>query len=108
MRILEMVEAIEAQAREAGGFAVITPPDWAAATTPDADLVWRPAPCPADGSLAQDPDFTLPTAAGPLAWRLFYNSGQASTNSEWGYGRQASFPLRLASAGTTVTVMGDD
>jgi YD repeat-containing protein len=85
-----------------------TPPGWAAGQPPDADLRWRPAPDPCDGSLLQDPDFTLPTAAGPLNWNLFYNSTTAATDSPWGSGRRASWPLTLASDGTTVTVMHED
>ena len=60
------------------------------------------------GGLFQDPDFTYPTTAGPLAFRLFYYSGNAAVASEYGSGRRASWPLRLTSDGTTVTVMHDD
>src|SRR5438128_8506782 len=108
MRVLEQVQRIAEQMEEAGGPEVLTPPGWAAARPADADLVWRPAANPLDGSLFQDPDFSLPTAAGPITWRLFYNSSAAATNSDWGYGRRASWPLRLNSDGTTVTVMHDD
>jgi YD repeat-containing protein len=108
MRILEMVEEIEEQAEAAGGYELVAPPGWSAATTPDADLHWRAAPNPISGGLFQDPDFTYPTTAGPLAFRLFYYSGNAAVASEYGSGRRASWPLRLTSDGTTVTVMHDD
>src|SRR6266566_908763 len=91
-----------------GGPDYLTPPGWAAARPPDADLLWRPAPSPIDGSLLQDPDFSLPTAAGPLNWNLFYNSTNAAADSPYGSGRRASWPLTLASDGTTVTVMHED
>jgi len=108
MLSLDTIEPMEHDPWAPDGNDLPEPPGWRAAQPKDADLLWRPVPDPVDGSLIQDPDFTLPTAAGPLAWRLFYDSGQANTNSEWGYGRQASFPLRLISDGTTVTVMRDD
>jgi YD repeat-containing protein len=75
----------------------------------DADARWRPAPHP-DGSLIQDPDFTLPTAAGPLTWRLFHDSSDPTTIGPWGARRRASFPLLLHRSGvpSVVTVMHDD
>ena len=39
MRILEMVEEIEAQAEQAGGFEVIVPPGWTAHADPSGNLV---------------------------------------------------------------------
>lgn len=64
-----------------------------------------PLPSP-DGDLVQDPEITLPTTAGPLSWRLFYYSYR-KLDGEWGYGRRASFPLRLCShaSGGITTVM---
>src|SRR5437879_4932723 len=112
MRILEMVERIAQAAEAEGGMKFVTPAGSAAGpsggTPPGADPHWRPAPNPAARRLAQDPDFSLPTTAGPLTWRIFHESTQAGTDSEWGFGRRASFPLRLMSDGTTVTVMHDD
>lgn len=59
-----------------------------------AELHWRPTP-DAMGRLVQDPDFTLPTTAGPLTWRLFYDSRLADQPSELGYGRSSSLSIRV-------------
>lgn len=49
------------------------------------------APLPAaDGTLHVDPGFTLPTAAGPVRWQLFYSSRRAGYDEGWGYGWRAS------------------
>src|SRR5262249_52008222 len=74
-----------------------------------ADPHWRPVPAP-DGGLIQDPDFSLPTKAGPLRWSLFYDSTAAATAGPWGYGRRASFPLYLDydSVAGVVTVSHED
>jgi YD repeat-containing protein len=108
MRLLEMIERQTEQAQREGGRQFITLPGGPATLPVDADRQWRPAPNPVDGSLLQDPEFTLPTCAGPLAFRLFYDSNVAGTDSEWGFGRRASWPLLLRSDGTTVTVTHDD
>src|SRR5712692_656565 len=111
MRILEMVEQIQRQAETRGGMTFLAPIPPTPQPTPslpaDADPRWRPAPN-ADGSLFQDPDFTLPTVAGPLNFGLFYDGNSVSQDSEWGFGRRGSFPLRLVQTGTTVTVMHED
>src|SRR5436853_7635320 len=101
---LDMIDRMERAARD-GRLSAIVLPDTAA---PDIDLEWHPEPDPATGALTQDPDFTLATTAGPLAWRLFHDSQNAATDSEWGFGRSASWPLRLNSDGTTITVTHDD
>ena len=108
MRILEMVEQMAAQVPEIAGPDFLTPPGWAAARPQDADLAWRPAPDPRDGSLTLDPDFSLPSTAGPVVWQMFNNSSQSTFLYEWGNGWRASFPLRLFSDGTTVTLQHED
>src|SRR4051812_45379754 len=71
----------------------------------------RPLPRP-DGALVQDPDFTLPTTAGPITWRLFYNSDDADVPGPWGFGRRASYPTRLFAqtdeSGTSVVIERED
>jgi hypothetical protein len=119
MRFEAMIEQRAAQAREPGSPQLL-PASWlspalTAAPAPEAspdtgagaDRQWRPAP-EADGTLLQDPDFELPTTAGPLRWSLFHDSSTAAATGPWGYGRRGSFPLNLTSDGTTVTVMHED
>src|SRR5438876_278874 len=69
------------------------------------ERAFAPLPSP-DGKLVQDPDFVLPTIAGPLPWRLYYYSDLADQSSEWGYGRRASWPIRLCAetSGVVTTV----
>ncbi|MGC4044865.1 MAG: RHS repeat-associated core domain-containing protein [Armatimonas sp.] len=55
---------------------------------------YSPAPL-LTGDLVQDPDFTLQTTAGIIPWRLFYFSKLRDKKGLFGYGRRASFPLRL-------------
>jgi len=65
----------------------------------DADIRWRPVPDPATGALQVDPEFSLPTTAGPLNWQLWYDRHHeqgGNVGYDWGYGWRASFPLRLA------------
>jgi RHS repeat-associated protein len=108
MRILEMVQQMAAQVPEIAGPDFLTPPGWAAARPAEADLAWRPAPDLRDGSLSLDPDFSLHSAAGPVAWQLFYSTDRSNVRTEWGFGWRASFPLGLSSDGTTVTVTHED
>src|SRR5687768_10710799 len=102
MRFLEMAEQVAELARQQGGAFYLTEegirpgPLPLPVAAPGADPQWRPAVQP-DGSLLQDPDFSLPSTAGPVQWRLFYDSSTAAENTAWGYGRRASFPLRLTS-----------
>ena len=108
-----MLERMQQQIREEGGLRALSlsgDPSAGAAgrPAPAADPHWRPAPDPGDGSLVQDPDFTLPTTAGPLRWSLFHDSRNAAATGEWGYGRRASFPLKLTTDGSTVTVTYED
>jgi YD repeat-containing protein len=71
------------------------------------DPWWRPVPN-TDGSLLSDPELTLPTTAGPLVWRLYHDSTRATQLYDYGRGWRGSFPLRLDSDGTTVTVEHED
>jgi RHS repeat-associated protein len=98
----------EQTASQPGGIQFLTPQGVQAGSRGQVDPCWRPAPALSDGSLVQDPDFTLPSTAGPVRWSLYHDSKTADTDSEWGWGRRASFPLKLTSDGTTVTVMRDD
>lgn len=53
------------------------------------------APLPfTTGQLVQDPDFSIPSLAGPISWRLFYYSCK-NLQGLFGKGRRASFPLTL-------------
>jgi len=108
MRILDLVEQVSQRAEAQGGMTFLSPSRAARGEPPSADPHWRPAPDPTDGVLVQDPDFALPTTAGPLTWRLFHTSAGTRVRTEWGLRRRASFPLRLTSVGTTVTVMHED
>ena len=42
--------------------------------------------------------------AGPIPWHLFYSSAKESEDRGFGYGRRASFPLRLKQMGTGAVV----
>jgi hypothetical protein len=113
MRILDLVERMTAQTRAQGGALRLEtdapPHDPQSATLPgEADLRWRPAPNPNTGALFLDPEFTLPSLAGPVTWRLFYDSTSAGTDSEWGYGHRSSFWPRLVDNGTDVSVYHED
>src|SRR5689334_11095540 len=108
MKLLENFTEVPLIGRETGGGRLIPPPGWEHPVAAHSDPRWRPAPSPTDGSLVQDPDFSFPTTAGPLTFRLFHSSVNASQDSEFGSGRRASWPLRLQSDGTTVTVMHDE
>ena len=55
---------------------------------------YSPLPQP-DGTLIQDPDFSLPSKAGSVPWRLFHYSDIPHVDGPFGYGRRASWPLRL-------------
>src|SRR5262249_13703909 len=78
------------------------------AAPPGCVAAYSPLPTP-QGELIQDPDFTLPTSAGPLPWQLFYHSAQAQVSNPFGFGRRASSPLRLAAqvSGNVTTVTVD-
>src|SRR5262245_20774815 len=89
-------------------FCGAAPADAPPGTPQDAHPHWRPAPDPTSGALTQDPELTLLTNAGPITWRLFYDSANAGTFTEYGYGRRASWPLHLDDDGTTVSVSADD
>ena len=53
------------------------------------------APLPfTTGQLVQDPDFSIPSLAGPISWRLFYYSCK-NLQGPFGKARRASFPLSL-------------
>src|SRR5438874_1309512 len=75
------------------------------------ERAWSPLPSP-DGQLVQDPEFTLPTTAGPLRWQLFYHSYRAYLDGAFGFGRRASFPMRLCAQTvggvTSVTLERED
>lgn len=73
------------------------------------ERAYSPRPTPT-GDLIHDPDFTLPTIAGPLSWRLYHYSSEPNVRGPFGYGRRASWPLRLCAEqdppeGSIVTVM---
>lgn len=108
LRILDWTPPQASAEPEVAGPDGLAPPGWAAARPAEADLAWRPAADPRDGSLTVDPDFALHSTAGPVLWQMFYNTALASTRYEWGVGWRASFPLRLTSDGTTVTVQHED
>ena len=55
---------------------------------------YSPLPQPS-GELIHDPDFSLPTTAGPLIWQLFHYSALPDTDGPFGQGWRASWPLRL-------------
>jgi RHS repeat-associated protein len=65
---------------------------------------YSPLPQPS-GELVCDPDFVLPTTAGPLPWRLFHYSALPDTPGPFGYGWRSSWPLRLCAdnSGTLAT-----
>src|SRR5712692_8840994 len=104
MRTGTLMEQVARQAGVDGGIDLLTP--HGAARGPlrgmpaNADERWRPAPDPATGVLHLDPEFSIPTTAGPLTWRLYYdaqNDWATSTwaSAEWGFGWHASFPPRI-------------
>src|SRR5579862_3510170 len=74
------------------------------------ERTYAPLPQPT-GELVHDPDFALPTIAGPLPWRLFQYSDLVDQTGPFGHGRRASWPIRLCvdtsgsqAAGYLVTV----
>src|SRR5438876_79231 len=112
MRILELAERLAQEAQAMGGMRFVAPPEMVAeprAGIPSsADPRWRPAPDPLSGGLTQDPEFSLPTTAGPVTWRLFYDTSSAGTDSGWGSGHRASLPLRLDNTGIPLMVEHED
>src|SRR4051812_29342651 len=117
MRIREQIERELARAEAAGGLVFLDPGALAAASPdsgpapgagPGADPHWRPEPDLATGALVQDPDFTLPTRAGPVTWCLRHDSMSAGENGPWGFGRRGSFPLKLSTNGSVVSVTHED
>ncbi len=89
MRFLELRERFMAElAGQPGGIQFV---DLNGAPAPDAlasaELQWRPAP-DRSGALVQDPDWTLPSTAGPVTWRLLYDAQAADQSGPWGYGRR--------------------
>ena len=76
MRFLEMAQQL-AESAASGGLRVLTPEGSRPAVPEDIDPCWRPAP-DAAGNLLQDPDFTLPSTAGPVHWALYHHSEEAS------------------------------
>ncbi len=69
------------------------------------ERAYSPLPQP-DGTLIHDPDFSLPTIAGPLVWRLFHYSSLPNNAGCFGNGRRASFPMRLCADVTGTTPAG--
>jgi YD repeat-containing protein len=108
MRLLEMAEQMARRAEAAGGPQYLVPPGWADPTGANADRRWRPVPH-ADGSLTVDPEFSLPTAAGPLEFRLFHSPVFAeSGDPSWGASRGASVSLQLLDTAGSVVVDRED
>src|SRR5215813_6793877 len=104
MRTGTLIAQVARQAGVDGGIDLLT--SHGAARSPlrgfpaDADERWRPAPDPATGVLHVDPEFSLPTTAGPLPFRLYYDAQsyqmtETWVNAEWGFGWHASFPPRI-------------
>ena len=66
-----MLSALIAENMAKGGLA----PQEPAGRPGGCTAAYAPRPRP-DGSLLQDPDFTLPSAAGPIAWMFAANAPQ--------------------------------
>jgi YD repeat-containing protein len=74
------------------------------AQSPD-QRAYSPLPAPG-GELLHDPDFSLPTIAGTLPWRLFYYSGLPDNTGPFAHGRRASWPARLCADTSGTLALG--